>query len=227
MDPKNENATPAYSFTNKQKIKNVSNEVNELGKNMEQLTTNVLPSFYRAVSENFENLSKRVATLELVMDSVAEILGRDNVKNAVEVVRDRQDKDRNEKEAAMLHEWVTKGLVTPTDKAEEGTLVVGVERDKDGKAISPGRVQLLFESIQKLHQDKVRGATAGTTVALTEDNSTFEVLEVYKVVPQTAAPASTDTQVTATPTDAAGNTTTQPSDAATASTDTPPASPTT
>jgi hypothetical protein len=129
-------------------------------------------------NERFNNQAEITA-------AIAEHIGPEKVKQLVEELRDRQDAELVAKAIKYLEGEIDAGRLQQIETMSAKSTVVGVEVDKDGKAIRPGRVQIPFTNIMPELQEQLLGKPAGTRVE-TKGGTTFEVLEVYEPVEQAA-----------------------------------------
>lgn len=148
-------------------------------------------SLIQGVNANMESLSKRVGMLETAMGAVIEAVGVEEVQRIVEARNKRALEERDSALKALVEKALELGQIELTDTIAEDSLIVGVEKNAEGEAVG-GRAQVSFGEIAPEFQAELLGKGVGAVIATKPKSETgeelaqgtFEVLEVYKVLPQ-------------------------------------------
>jgi hypothetical protein len=131
------------------------------------------------------DLNQKITTLSEVLDSVVDLYGPETIQKHMGELREKRAQEKAKASKDALDLALIDGRVVQLEKVEEGCIITGVEKDKDGNAIPPGYVQLPLASIKAEFKDKMIGQGVGYTFE-TEPGGTFEVTGVYKAVPPPA-----------------------------------------
>jgi len=151
--------------------KNVADRVAEIEK--------MLPAVISATNQALSQAHARIAALHEVLEAVVEQVGPEAVASAIDARRERQANEQAEK----AKEWVTQslqsGVIEAVDTIADGDVVVGVERDSDGKPLPPGRTQLTTDRFLPEVRDQLIGKGPGATIETA--GTSFEVQEAYRL----------------------------------------------
>lgn len=159
----------------------------------------LIPNLLSSINEALLRVDNRVSELADVIEVIGDKIGKEEVLKLLQERREARDMDNAVKAQEALQKAVEAGVAVAVDTVSEKSLVVGVEYDKDGKAIPPARVQLMFTQIKPEVREKLAGNGPGTKVE-TPAGGTFEVLEVYNLVDQAAKTDQAPTPAAPTPT---------------------------
>ena len=160
----------------KQSLRNQAKSVSARQDMIEQQMTR----FVWAVNQQLQNLSQRLANAEETLVAVVSHIGEEEVQAIVTETRVAKARQGAAEEKATLDEGIRDGYITAAEVIEEKSLIVGVYYDKDGKAIEPGRNQLVMPGIAPNFREKLQGQKVGVKLDL-PDGASFEVLEIYSV----------------------------------------------
>jgi hypothetical protein len=137
----------------------------------------------RAVRQTFQAIEQRLQNLEEVNEACVNLIGRTQVEEEVKRLHIERVEARSAMETAALEQALKDGKIKEVETIGDMSVVVGSEVDKDGNKLYPSRVQLLFATLHKEYQDKLRGARGGDSIE-TPMGSKFTVATVYDVIPQ-------------------------------------------
>jgi hypothetical protein len=149
-----------------------------------------------AVQQAFNESEKKLNDLSEIIEVLADAFGKDKIQEGI--VKARTDRaEANAKQAKeQLDLALVEGKVAQIEKVEEGAIITGFEKDKDGTILVPGYVQLSLAVIKPEFSEKMMGQGVGF-VFETEGGGQFEITGIYKAVPQPEA-----TEQTISPTEA-------------------------
>lgn len=168
----------------------------------------------RTASQRIDDLERAVVSVFQVANNMA----RDNqlIKNALKLMDNKLEsimkasvagepltnevisRYMRDIEVAELKEkvtnLVTQGFLVATEAVEDGAFIVGSENEPDAEDGTAGKVvhsrlQFTLQSLDPAIQEKLKGAKVGDTVRFKDDALVFKVLEAYKIVNPTPAPA--------------------------------------
>lgn len=144
---------------------NVQNQKNEL----EELYNSFKGSFFSLIE---------------TLEGLLEALGEDAQKKTQEAINAKRLKRlqaKAEQEKVQLKQLVDAGVLVPSDKVAENTVIVGRTMDTDNNLIGAGRSQVDFNSLDENVKGKFLGQSLGF-VYETEDHKKFEIVELYDLV---------------------------------------------
>lgn len=153
-------------------VRSLSERVNLL----EQNTTR----FVWAVNQQLQPLSQRLSVAEETLIALVALAGEEDVQSYINDRRVERAREQSDQEKASLDEGIADGYVASVEKIEEKSLIVGRYLDKDGKAMEPGRAQLVMPGIAPQFREKLLGQAVGTSLDLPEGGK-FEVSEIYSI----------------------------------------------
>lgn len=153
-----------------------------------------IPQIIQGVNGAFGRMGAQVNHLQEVLDAIGEVVGEDAVQNALSDMRLRRAVKEAEEQKAAVDASLKNGDLKVVEVIGEKSLVVGVENDKDGKAIGAGRVQFYFTTARPEFQEKLLGKGVGTTLDLPTGGK-FVAQEIYDSVEK--APVTEATEATA------------------------------
>lgn len=190
-------ANPARQLSQRQRVKTALERIESLEINM--------GSIIQATNQVLNQVNARLSTIEETLAALVIEIGPDQVQARVDALRTEAAEARMKAAKDALDKATAAGDVVKSEAITEKSLIVGVEKDKDGKVIVPGRVQLTYTGVKPEFQTQLLGKGIGTIVKTTP-GGTFEVTEVYDIVEKApeaeATPASEPTEAVATETPA-------------------------
>jgi hypothetical protein len=136
-------------------------------------------------------LNTRLSAIEETLEAVSGIIGPEQIANLIVENRKRRSEDAAAAAKAALDDAIAKGIMAPAEVIGENTLVVGRETDKDGNQVGASRIQLAFMGIKPQFRDQLLGKGVGTKLT-TENEGTFEVIELYNPVEKSPEQAQED-----------------------------------
>lgn len=136
--------------------------------------------------ESLLKLSSEKADAAVVLcDAISDIVGSDAVAAKVQENQLRRAQVVAEEQAKSVTMAIENKIIVPAEVVADESLVVLVEKDKEGNVVPPGRLQLWFRDLTEDFKAKFLGAKVGDVVeGLLERTAT--VAEVYNPAP--AAP---------------------------------------
>lgn len=146
-----------------------------------------IPAIIQALQDGLNQMNAKLNGAVEVLKAVTQELGTDKIQAIVDAARATERQERADAAKKWLDEAVAEGKLKHVDTITDDALVVGVEYDKDGVEIPPGRVQLTVTQIQPVIREKLVGQPVGTRVE-TPAGTTFEILEAYLEVPAVVPP---------------------------------------
>ena len=135
--------------------------------------------------------NQRISVVSETVEALSKITGPEAVAQVI--VEDRKRKSEEAAAAAKkaLDEAVAAGNLVAVETCSEKSLIIGVEKDKDGNLVGPERFQLHFSQIKPEFQEQLLGKGLGTKLT-TETGGSVEVLELYDPVEKTEEPKPED-----------------------------------
>lgn len=140
-------------------------------------------SFYELINQSNQRFNQNAE----VLNALVELTGKDAVQAKLEELRKQRDADRVAAAEAQIKSQLEAGTLEPTDVITDVSTIVGVEYDKEGTPVPPGRIQVPFLSVLPQLQEKLLGKGPGERVE-TAVGTLFEVLEIYNAVVPPPAP---------------------------------------
>jgi hypothetical protein len=162
----------------RKQIKTIVDRVADLEQNQQGIL--------QALNQLMLQTNDRLNNQAEITSAIAEFIGTEKVQQLVTEARDRRDAENVAKAEKYIKDQVEAGNLEPAEVLSAKSTVVGVEMDKDGKALKPGRIQIPFTNILPDLQEQLLGKPAGTRVE-TKGGTTFEVLEIYDIVEKPTA----------------------------------------
>jgi hypothetical protein len=152
-----------------------------------------LPKLLGSVNDAFMRISTQQSELTEIVNALVALVGEEDVAKAVMEARMARVQQESDASKAALDKAVTEGKVVAIPAITDASIIVGVEKAKDGTVKHPGRAQIGFSKLLPDFQKMLLGQAVGFTVA-TPEGGTFEVQEIYEAVPALAetAPAATE-----------------------------------
>jgi hypothetical protein len=154
-----------------------------------------LPRIVAAVNNAFRQLDKRMEEQDEILQAVAEVVGRDQVQEAVNRRQAEREKAQLEAAEAQLKSQLEAGTLVLSTVITEDSLLVGVEYDEAGKPVGMGRVQVPVAKLTPELKAEALGKGPGHKIS-TPAKTQFEVLDIYE---KAAPPAPVVATVEATP----------------------------
>lgn len=143
-----------------------------------------IQALQEVLEKNFQSLNERVTALEEVAQALVDLADKDKVKAQIEANRLKRVEIQAATARTLLNKAVEQGLYVATDTITDKTLLVGIEKDKEGKVLPPSRVQVPFDNLKPEYQVELLNKGPGAVV--NTDTGTFEVTEVYLSVKKDA-----------------------------------------
>ena len=158
---------------------------------------NAYQGMVESINKIFSGNAKRLGLIEKAMGAVIETVGVERVTEILATKAKREQDQRDAALKAMVDESLQKGEIELTDKIAEDSLIVGVDKNAAGEATS-GRAQLTFGELAEAYKEMFLGKGVGAIIPTKphdEDGTelpagTFEILEIYKVLPKKEEPAT-------------------------------------
>ena len=139
------------------------------------------PQIIQGINSAFTEVNNQISNAQEMLDVFAEMLGEDAVKTALDSMRTRKALERAAAQKAAVEEAVKAGKLTVATVISEKSLVIGVELNKDGQAVSGGRVQLPVQGIKPEFKEKLVGQGVGASFDIPSGGK-FTVQEIYEAV---------------------------------------------
>lgn len=164
--------------------------------NLEATAQNIIDGANRslqALANRVEGLENRGRAQNELIRAAVDILGRDTIDARVLVNRDADAVAQAEREKQELELLKTQGIAKAAETVAVNGLVAGVEKKPDGTAKVPGYTQAFLDNLPQELKDLLVGKKVGDVVTLPGDAGTFELQQIYDIVPPvapTAAPAA-------------------------------------
>jgi hypothetical protein len=152
-------------------------------KALEQFREEIL----RAVRSTFAAVEQRLQNLEEISEALVNLSGRAQVEEEVKRLHIERVEAKSAIEQKALDAALSTGKIKEAEVVGELSVIVGSEVDKDGNKLYPSRVQMLFATLLKEYQEKLRGAKVGDVIE-TPFGSKFTVQIVYDIVPPDQQP---------------------------------------
>lgn len=159
----------------------------------------IIPQLINALNSGFMQQEQRLTALGEVLDAIIAEVGQDKIQARIEARRAEVAAQKAEQARVWVEENVAAGNIELVDAIEEGCLVVGVEYDKEGGPVPPGRVQLTTDRIRPDIREKLLGKPVGEKVET--EGGFFEVLEIYKQIQKPQGEVAPEEKVAPAPVD--------------------------
>ncbi len=161
--------------------KKIKRSVIERVDNLELGTQNLVEQ----INKSLTTVDGQLTMQQELIGAIVAIVGVEQVKEAIEAARAaKKEQQLNEMLAqaaaakAALEAGVASGEIAAVPTVGERSVIVGVERTKEGVEIPPGRSQLLFAMVKAEFKGQILGKGPGTVIA-TDSGGTFTIDEVY------------------------------------------------
>lgn len=139
------------------------------------------------VNGAFQAQIERLGQFAQVLEAVTELVGVEMVDAKIKEISERKVQERIAQAKEALKQGIASGELVPATVITDKSMLVGRETDKDGNVVEPGHIQLPMDRIAfPTVREQLVGQGVGFKVQ-TPAGNTFEVLEVYDVVPKPAA----------------------------------------
>jgi hypothetical protein len=148
-----------------------------------------IPRIVSAVNEALTRLNTQLSETVEILNAVVALNGENEVAAAVTEARKQKQEEAVAKAKASLAEGLEKGTLVALTTVTDKSILVGIEKGKDGVVVPPGRAQLSFASLLPDFKEKLLGQAVGFTVE-TPIGGTFELTEIYEPVTPPEAPAT-------------------------------------
>lgn len=168
-------------ISQRSKVKNIQERVDAL--------EGEIPRIIASVSEALNGQAQQAAQLGQVLAAVVELLGTAGVDAKIKELHERKEAQRLADAVKRVEDGVAKGELVPTTEIGERSLIIGVESDKDGNVLPPGRAQVMFDGVRPEFQEKLKGKGPGTVFEVPSGGN-FTVTEAYNVVEKVAPAAA-------------------------------------
>jgi len=149
-----------------------------------------LPQIVSGVNNSLQNLQRQQETVTEILDAVIEALGQETIHGIMANNRTKRAEQQAENEKKGIEEALTSGRLVVATAITEKTIIVGKETAADGGVRVPGRVQIPFVRVGEQFQAQLKDKGVGTKLDLPNGGGTFEVVEIYDVVPPPAEGAA-------------------------------------
>lgn len=133
------------------------------------------------MSENNNGLLDRINRCEgfqneivETLQAITQVIGQSEVENRLGAIK-------RDKMAQGIAEAVKNGQLEPANNVAEGGVIVGQQKDKDGKVLFPGRFQVLVNDLVEEVRNDLLGKQVGATLKL-QDGSVVKIEEIYDAV---------------------------------------------
>lgn len=152
----------------------------------------------------FRKHAERLGMLEEAMSAVIEAVGIEHVQNILIAKKKRMQDERNEALRLLVQKAVEDGQAEVTDTIAEDSLIIGLEKNANGEVVNE-RAQVPFSQLLPQFKESLLGKQVGASVATTpvddagneQAPGTFEVLEIYRILPpkeEAEIPAGVETE---------------------------------
>jgi hypothetical protein len=143
----------------------------------------IVPQIIRATQQTQAQFSQSIE----ILDAVVQILGPEAVEKAIAENRRERAKLTVADQLKKLEEDLASGALVKVDSITENSLIVFSESTPDGKPLDPDRTQLNFSTLVPQFKEELLLKGPGAKITSPNGN-TFEVMEVYDVVPEDQRP---------------------------------------
>ena len=138
----------------------------------------LLPQMMTQINRAVTVLENNIQSLNEIVEAVVVCVGEEQVDAALLRIRTLKAEADAEAARSNLQKAVAEKKLVPAESVSEASIVVGVETDKDGKAVPPGRVQFNSATLTPEYREKLIGQRLGFKFS-TGDANTVEITEIY------------------------------------------------
>ena len=170
-----------------QKYKQARNAIERMDA-IEQL----IPKLIEATNRSLGQLNDQLAGAVEIVDAVVQILGEEAVSRAVSETRLVRAKETAKNQEAAIAKGVEAGQLKKTETVTPTSYIVFKEYDKEGTELAVSRFQSSLKNLQPKVREELAGKTVGYKVKVEGEHS-FEVMEIYEVVPTSELPVKQPT----------------------------------
>lgn len=140
-----------------------------------------IPRIVGAVNEALTRLNTQLSETVEILNALVALSGEAEVASAVSEARKVKSDEAVARAKASLADSLAKGTMVATTTVTEQSILVGVEKGKDGTPVPPGRAQLSFATLLPEFKEKLLGQGVGFSVETPLEGS-FELQEIYEAV---------------------------------------------
>lgn len=148
-----------------------------------------IPNILSGVSEGFMKLSGQLNELTEIVNALVGLVGEEDVAKGVTEARIAKAQEQSDSAKAALEKAVAEGKFEASETINETSVLVGIEKTKDGTVIPPGRAQLQFGTLLPDFKEQLLGQKIGFTVT-TPPGGSFEITGIWNEVKKPAAEAA-------------------------------------
>jgi uncharacterized protein YoxC len=165
-----------------QRVEALEERTDVLGKDLGQIAD--------SANKVFGDINRELTTIKELLRAVAEVAGMDAVEQVVTQNRTKDDELNTQKMAEQIDSGLSNGDLVPATEVRENSLIVFLEKDKDGKSLQFG-ARKHFMASQLLPEFRAQLANKGIGATVTAQNgNVFEVTAVYDVALKVASPTA-------------------------------------
>lgn len=162
------------------KTPNAMDRLNAIEQKVEA-TEAEFPRLVSNINGAFTQINQNLDGLTEIVNAVVAILGEDAVSKALATHREQKELAKVEATKAAISQLRENGQLVEALVVSEKSMIVGVEKSKDGEVMAPGYVQLQFPQFKPEFQAKLLGQSVGFVLETAEGRS-FTVNEIYDFV---------------------------------------------
>lgn len=148
-----------------------------------------IPNILSGVSEGFMKLSGQLNELTEIVNALVGLVGEEDVAKGVTEARIAKAQEQSDSAKAALEKAVTEGKFEASETINETSVLVGIEKTKDGTVIPPGRAQLQFGTLLPDFKEQLLGQKIGFIVT-TPPGGSFEITGIWNEVKKPVAEAA-------------------------------------
>jgi hypothetical protein len=150
-----------------------------LAQDFERLVKGVESAF----TQQGQNFNNGIQNLSEVLGAVIEVLDiKEKTTELMKAKRLAKDAADEQEKKGALAELLEKGIYVPSTEIKQDSIIVGVEKDKEGVVLPPGRRQLNIGGMKPEFQKELVGKSLGATLKPDGENGkTLYVTEIYSI----------------------------------------------
>ena len=143
----------------------------------------------QALQQIATSVDTRNGALEDAVNAIIEVVGRKPIEEEIKRARIEKLEARSAREKVAFDAAIVAGQVVPAEVVGDMSVIIGSEVNKDGDALYPLRVQMIYRSIDEDKKDKFKGVKVGTVIE-TLMGSKFTISEIWDaIIPSPVAAA--------------------------------------
>lgn len=138
-----------------------------------------LQDFAKQVGDHLQSMNTRLNTMEEIVTAIASVVGVDLVSQAIYDSKLKDLENAAESKKAALARGLEDGVIVASEEVTKKSIIVGVEKDNEGKVTPPGYLQLPLEGFRDELKPLLMGHKVGDSVVNPTNGHSVDITGVY------------------------------------------------